>query len=376
MIAVGSAVRLLMTSSRGGQGGSASVVTLRHLLLLGVPALAIVGAIMLWLSGGRFVSTENAYVKAHVVPIAPEVAGRIVEVAVGDHKPVAKDDLLFRIDPEPYRLALARADADLDQARAQVENLRASLAEASAELVEAQSRVGYYEVQFQRQRTLAGRNAGAATKFDEAESNAINARDHVAVVQAKIAKALTSLAGDPKLPLERHAMVREKQAARDRAALELEHTTVRAPVAGVAVNVKLQLGEQVKVASPVFALVASTRPWVEANFKETDLAYVRPGQKASVMIDIYPDVVWDAEVESISPATGSEFSILPPQNASGNWVKVVQRLPVRLRLIERANDLPLRTGVTATVSIDTGRQSKLSNFFSGGQSLAQPKPSP
>ncbi len=331
---------------------------------------------MLWLSGGRFVSTENAYVKAHVVPIAPEVAGRIVEVAVGDHKPVAKDDLLFRIDPEPYRLALARADADLDQARAQVENLRASLAEASAELVEAQSRVGYYEVQFQRQRTLAGRNAGAATKFDEAESNAINARDHVAVVQAKIAKALTSLAGDPKLPVERHAMVREKQAARDRAALELERTTVRAPVAGVAVNVKLQLGEQVKVASPVFALVASTRPWVEANFKETDLAYVRPGQKASVMIDIYPDVVWDAEVESISPATGSEFSILPPQNASGNWVKVVQRLPVRLRLIERANDLPLRTGVTATVSIDTGRQSKLSNFFSGGQSLAQPKPSP
>ncbi len=364
-------VRLPNTHSRGGYGSLWAAISLRHLLLVGVPAFAIATAALFWLSGGRYVSTENAYVKAHVVQIAPEIAGRVIEVAVQEHRPVEKDDLLFRIDPEPYRLALARAEAELDQSRTQVENFRAVLAEARSELVEAQSRVKYFEMQLQRQRQLAARNAGAVTKLDEAESNTVSARDHVAVAQAKIAKTLTALAGDPMLPAEQHAMVRDKQAARDRSALELARSSVRAPVAGIPVNVKLQLGEQVKIASPVFALVSATRPWVEANFKETDLAHVRPGQKATVVIDTYPDVSWEAEVESISPATGAEFSILPPQNASGNWVKVVQRLPVRLRLVQRDHEPPLRTGVTATVSIDTDKPSKLSSWLSGSQSLAQ-----
>ena len=352
-------------------GGFSAAVSPRQLLLIGVPAIAIAAALLFWLASGRYVSTENAYVKANVVQIAPEAGGRIIEVAVHDHKPVEKDDLLFKIDPEPYRLSLARAEAELDQARTQVENFRAMLAEARSELVEAQGRAGYFEMQLQRQRQLAVRNAGAVTKLDEAESNTVSARDHVAVAQAKIAKMLTSLAGDPLLPAEQHAMVRDKQAARDRAALELSRSTVRAPVAGIPVNVKIQLGEQVKVATPVFAIVAASPPWVEANFKETDLAHVRPGQKATVVIDIYPDIEWEAEVESISPATGAEFSILPPQNASGNWVKVVQRLPVRLRLLPRVNGPPLRTGVTATVSIDTNRQSKLASWFGSGQSWAQ-----
>ncbi len=364
-------VRLRKSGSRRTSGVFWAAVSPRQLLLLGVPAVAIAAALLFWLGSGRYVSTENAYVKAHVVQIAAEVAGRIVEVAVHDHRPVEKDDLLFKIDPEPYRLALARAEAELDQSRTQVENFRAVLAEARSELVEAQSRVMYFEMQLQRQRQLAVRNAGAVTKLDEAESNAVSARDHVAVAQAKIAKTLTALAGDPLLPAEQHAMVRDKQAARDRAALELARSTVRAPLAGIPVNVKMQLGEQVKVATPVFGIVSAARPWVEANFKETDLAHVRPGQKATVVIDIYPDVVWEAEVESISPATGAEFSILPPQNASGNWVKVVQRLPVRLRLTQRANEPPLRTGVTATVSIDTDRQSRLASWLGSGQSLAQ-----
>jgi membrane fusion protein, multidrug efflux system len=364
-------VRLLNTGSRRVRRGVLSAISPRHLLLFGVPAIAIAGAVLFWLSSGRYVSTENAYVKAHVVQIAPEIAGRIIEVAVQDHKLVEKDELLFKIDPEPYQLALVRAEAELDQARTQVESFRAILAEARSELVEAQGRVSFFEMQLQRQRQLAVRNAGAATKLDEAESNALSARDHVAVAEAKIARTLTALAGNPLLPAEQHAMVRDKQAARDRAALELARSTVRAPVAGVAVNVRMQLGEQVKVATPVFAIVDSARPWVEANFKETDLAYVRPGQKATLTIDIYPDVVWDAEVESISPATGAEFSILPPQNASGNWVKVVQRLPVRLRLLPRANEPPLRTGVTATVSIDTNRPSKLASWLASGQTFAQ-----
>jgi len=363
----------LKTETGSGTGNKGAKVQLRSVLLIAVPAFAVIAAALLWLSGGRYVSTENAYVKAHVIAIAPEVAGRVVEVGVQEHRPVARNDVLFRVDPEPYRLALARAEAELDQSRAVVENFRAILAEARSELVEAEGRVGYYQVLAERQRQLSVRGAASATKLEEAESNALSARDRVAVAQAKIARTMTALAGDPNLPAERHAMVREKQAARDRAALELERCTVRAPSDGVPVNVRLQLGEQVKVATPVFAIVAGAHPWVEANFKETDLAHVRPGQKASVVIDIYPDEVWEAEVESISPATGAEFSILPPQNASGNWVKIVQRLPVRLRLIQRANQPPLRTGVTATVTVDTGRQSRLASLFFSRQSLAEPR---
>ena len=150
-------------------------------------------------------------------------------------------------------------------------------------------------------------------------------------------------------------MVREKAAARERAALDLARTTIRAPIDGVVVNMRLQQGEQVKAATPLFALVVLSRPWVEANFKETELTNVRVGQKATVVLDGYPDSTWDAIVESVSPATGAEFALLPPQNASGNWVKVVQRLPVKLRLLPHVGEPPLRAGMTATVRIDTER---------------------
>ena len=164
--------------------------------------------------------------------------------------------------------------------------------------------------------------------------------------------------------------MREKQALRDRAALDLAYTEIKAPRAGIVLNFRLQLGEQVKAQTPLFSLVADRRPWVEANFKETDLTYVTVGQKATVVLDMHPDITWEAEVESISPATGAEFAILPPQNASGNWVKVVQRLPVKLRLIERPGEPPLRAGMTAYVSIDTKRSRSLAKIFGSGDAAA------
>jgi membrane fusion protein (multidrug efflux system) len=165
-------------------------------------------------------------------------------------------------------------------------------------------------------------------------------------------------------------MVREKQAERERAELDLTRTTIRAPLGGTVVNVRLQKGDPVKPATPLFALVADNRPWVEANFKETELTHVRKGLSATVVLDIHPDIVWQAEVESISPATGAEFALLPPQNASGNWVKVVQRLPVRLRLLPQPGEPPLRAGMTATVRIDTGRERRLATIFGGWTALA------
>jgi membrane fusion protein (multidrug efflux system) len=189
-------------------------------------------------------------------------------------------------------------------------------------------------------------------------------------VKNRLARMLAALVGNPEIPADEHPLVREKRAERDRAALDLQRTTILAPISGTAVNVKLQPGEQVKAATPLFVLVAKTRPWVEANMKETDLTHVKPGQKATVVLDIYPDVTWKAEVESISPATGAEFAILPPQNASGNWVKVVQRLPVRVRLLPHQGEPPLRAGTTATVTIETGRQRTLAGLFHGSASAA------
>jgi membrane fusion protein (multidrug efflux system) len=346
----------------------------RPILLFGVPALAIAGALLWWLWGGRYVSTENAYVKADIVQVSAEVTGRITEVRVKDHAVIKTGDVLLKIDPEPFVIALARADAELEQTRTQVAGLRAQHAEALAELKEATSKTAFFDAQLARQRQLKTRGVGFAFRFEEADSNAAAARDRVAVLQQKIERILASLSGNPDLPTEQHSLVREKQAMRDRAKLDLDRTTVLAPVSGVAVNVKLLPGEQVRAATPLFAIVSDAPPWVEANFKETELTYVRPGQTATIVLDIYPDVSWEAQVDSISPATGAEFALLPPQNASGNWVKVVQRLPVRLRLVPRANELPLRAGMTATVVVDTKRERRITSIFGGGSVAATSRP--
>jgi membrane fusion protein (multidrug efflux system) len=338
--------------------------------LLGVPALVIVGALMFWLQGGRYAATENAYVKADIAQIASEVAGRIVEVRVRDHAIVAAGEVLVRLDPEPYRLALARADAEIDGARSHVEQLKVSLRETRAEFKEAENRLSYMEMQAKRQRELSGRGVSSAARVEQADSEEQQARDRVAMLQQRIARVEAALGGEPDRPTDRFAMVREKQALRDRAALDLSYMEIKAPRAGVVLNMRLQLGEQVKAQTPLFSLVADRRPWVEANFKETDLTYVTVGQKATVVLDMHPDITWEAEVESISPATGAEFAVLPPQNASGNWVKVVQRLPVKLRLIERPGEPQLRAGMTAYVSIDTRRSRSLARIFGSGDAAA------
>jgi membrane fusion protein (multidrug efflux system) len=343
---------------------------LRAFLLIAVPCTALLAALLYWLWGGRYVSTENAYVKADIAQISSEVAGRVLDVNVQDHASVETGDVLLTLDQEPFRVALAKAEAELDASRGQVRTLIATWHEARSELQEAQSKVSYWNAQLSRQKSLADRGIVASSKFEEIESNATAALDRVGVMQKKVERMAAQLGGLPERPVDQHPMVREKQAERDRAALDLERTIIRAPLGGTAVNVKLQKGEQIKAATVLFALVANTRPWVEANFKETELTYVRKGLAATVVLDIYPDVVWQAEVDSISPATGAEFALLPPQNASGNWVKVVQRLPVRLRLLPQPGEPPLRAGMTATVRVDTGRERRVTHLFGGWTALA------
>ncbi|MBI3199233.1 MAG: HlyD family secretion protein, partial [Rhodospirillales bacterium] len=274
----------------------------------------------------------------------------------------------------PFRLALDSAEAELDTARAHVETLRGTWREVVSELADAEARADYAQRQWQRQKELAAKGFLSASKRDESQNEAHTAADRVASVRAKLRRVLTALNGDPELPADDHPLVREKSAARERAALDLARTTVRAPVDGVVVNLRVQRGEQVKASTPLFAVVALSRPWIEANFKETELTHVRVGQRARIVLDTYPDATWEAVVDSVSPATGAEFAILPPQNASGNWVKVVQRLPVKLRLLPHQGEPPLRAGMTATVSIDTGRQRSLGDVtqvFGGKQAQAE-----
>jgi len=343
---------------------------LRPVLLVAVPGAAIVAAFMLWLWSGRYVTTENAYVKAHIAQISTEVAGRILEVLVHDHADVKAGDVLLTLDPEPFQVALAKAEAELDATRSQVRTLIATWHEARSELKEAESKVAFWSAQLTRQKSLAERGIVSSSKLEEVDSSATAAEDRATVMRNKVVRVAAQLGGDPERPVDEHPIVREKRAERERAALDLARTVIRAPLTGTVVNARLQKGEQVKAATALFALVAQTRPWVEANFKETELTHVRKGLVATVVLDIYPDVVWRAEVDSISPATGAEFALLPPQNASGNWVKVVQRLPVRLRLLPQPGEPPLRAGMTATVKVDTRRERRLSQLLGGWTALA------
>lgn len=336
-----------------------------RLLLLGVvPILVLAAGVWVWLQGGRYVSTENAYVKSDIVRIATEVSGRVIELGVQDHKTVKAGDILLRLDPKPFQIVLAKADADVDLARRDVRMLTASWQEAQSQLTEAESNANYFRQRAARQVKLAESGVISNSRRDEIENDAQTAESRLLVARKRLARARAALNGNPEQPVELHPLVAAARAGRDKAALDLARTEIRSPADGTVVKVKLQPGEQVRAMDPIFAVVPAKRPWVEANFKEADLTHLAVGQKATVILDIFPDVVWQAVVESISPATGAEFAILPPQNASGNWVKVVQRLPVRLRLLPLPGEPTLRIGTSATVKVDTEQSRRLSDLFS------------
>lgn len=343
----------------------------RPVLLICVPVLATLGAGAVWLMGGRYVSTENAYVKADIAQIASELDGRIVEVLVDDHARVRRGDVLLRLDQEPLEIAVKRADAEVDSARQQVRTMVAAWREAVSELAEAEGREIFLQAQMKRNESLAQRGIVSSTTLEEAEDQLRNARARIRVEGEKVKRMLAQLGGHPELDIDTHPMVREKIAALEQAKLDLRRSIISAPVDGQVVRVRLQPGQQVEAREALMAIVVDNQPWVEANFKETELTHVRPGMSATVTLDIYPDVTWEAEVASISPATGAEFALLPPQNASGNWVKVVQRLPVRLQLKTKPGDPPLRAGMTATVSVDTKRQRSIAQLFGDGSALAE-----
>ncbi len=334
-------------------------VLVRIFLLLVVPLAAIAVGGYFYLTGGRYVTTENAYVKNDIIQVSADIDGRVVEVAVRDHQEVRAGAVLFRIDPIPLQIRLARAEAEMGMVRNELQSFRAEYGVAARELREAGESARYYKAQAERFRSLQRSGAAARTRLEAAEHDLALSRRRMDVVRERMSRVLVRLGGALDAPVESHPMYLEKVSLRDAARLDLERTAIHAPVGGIVSNVKLQAGEYVEAGKPIFSIIAASQPWVEANLKETELTHVRIGQAATVVVDAYPDIEWRAEVTSISPATGAEFAVLPPQNATGNWVKVVQRLPVRLQLEERPGAPLLRAGMTVSASIDTVRERHL-----------------
>lgn len=325
---------------------------LRPILMFGVPALMLAALAYVYLTSGRYVSTDNAYVKADMVSVSPDVGGRIVQVFVAQNQAVKAGEPLFEIDPAPYRLALAEADAQLAAAASNVNSLKAKYAMTEAQLTLAQSNVTFYDREYKRQAALAKRSFSSQSNLDTARHNFDTAIQLGAVLRESINQTVASLDGAPQAPVEEHSAYKQAKATRDNAALNLERTIVRAPFDGV-LGRQPQVGDNVPAGMPVVTIVSQEKVWVEANFKETDMANVRPGQSATIDIDTYSGRNWNGHVGSIAQATGSEFSVLPAQNATGNWVKVVQRVPVRIEIDRKSGDPEIRAGMSVEVEIDT-----------------------
>ena len=322
---------------------------LRWPLMIGGPLIVLAIVAYCILTGGKFESTDDAYVQAARAAISPSIDGRVIEIDVGENQTVKRGQVLFRLDPSDYRVTVAQAEAALAAARFETQGSRAVYDQRNADLAAAQESVAYTTREAARQRDLATAGVATRAQADAAAHDAEQARRQIAVVRQQIASALADIGGRADVASDRQPKVMQAKAALDRARLDLGYTTIVAPADGVVTKVEqLQVGNRVEASKTLFWLV-SGQPWIEANFKEDQLAHMRIGQPATINVDAY-DRPLKAHVVSFSPGTGSSFALLPPENATGNWVKVVQRLPVRLALDETAPHLS--AGLSAKAKVD------------------------
>jgi membrane fusion protein, multidrug efflux system len=343
-------------------GTSGFAVWRRRLLLWVLPILLVSAAFYYYGSAGRFVSTDNAYLKQDRVDVSARISGGVMQVFVEENTHVVIGQPILNIDDSLPRIALAAAEAQLASARAEIAALKAAYREKQGELEVAKRAAEYSVRAYQRQQQLADKQLVAASEVDTAHRTSDIAVGTIAVLELQLAQTVAKLAGDPAMQVDRYPTVRAAAAERDRATVELGHTKMMAPRVGMISHLP-KPGSRAETGRPIYAIVTDHSLWVEANLKETDLEFVRPGQAVSVTIDTYSQHRWRGRVESIAQATGAEFSLLPAQNASGNWVKVVQRIPVRVVLTLGNDDPPLRDGMSATVKIDTGAHTRFDRWF-------------
>jgi membrane fusion protein (multidrug efflux system) len=347
----------------------------RFLLLVVLPLAALIGGLTFYLSGGRYVTTDDAYVGAQKVLITPDISGKIEKVVVREGQRVNEGDTLFEIDPVPFRLALQQAQANLNQARTTYDNLVSDL-KIFGQLGDlAQQGVELKRRDVDRKSSLVKSNVGSQLDLDNSSTGLVTASAQLELLKQKVSTARNQLLGNPDLPLEQFPPYAMAKAALDQAQRNLDHTVLRAPMNGTATQVdSIQLGRFVAAGTPVFSIIDTSKPWVDANPKESDFTYVAVGQPVTIDVDAFPDHVFKGTVGSLSPGTGAQFAILPPQNATGNFVKVVQRVPVRIYFDTHDGAVQkLKAGMSSYVSIDTNHRRSLAKLFGFSPALAQPE---
>jgi membrane fusion protein (multidrug efflux system) len=328
---------------------------LRMILLVVAPAAAVLIGIAIYLSGGRYISTDNAYVGAQKVLITPDISGKVIYVAVREGQQVKPGDELLTLDSVPFRLALEQAKAKLATARSDFDKLKTNLKSLGTLAELAQKNVELKRRDVERKSKLVSTQAGSQADLDTSAGALVTAQLQAEFTAQQRDSTLNQLLNNSNLPLEQFPEYAQAKAALDQAQRDLDHTTLRAPISGTATQVdNIQLGRFVAAGGPILSVIDDRTPWVDANPKETDITYLRLGQKATLDVDSFPDHTFKGTVVAVSPGTGSQFSILPPQNASGNWVKVVQRVPVRIAFDKDENTKLLRSGMSVNVEIDTG----------------------
>jgi membrane fusion protein (multidrug efflux system) len=344
----------------------------RVLLLVVLPLVALMAGLTFYLNGGRYVTTDDAYVGAQKVLITPDISGKIINVAVREGQQVSTGDVMFQIDPVPFKLALAQARAKLDDTKTSHDNLVANVKLYAQTIEIVNAGIALKQRDVDRKSSLVKSNVGSQLDMDNSGTALVTAQAQLQLVRMQNSTALNQLLGNPELPLEEFPAYMQAKAVLDDAQRNLDLTTVRAPMNGIATQVdQIQLGRFVMAGAPVFSVIDTASPWVDANPKESDFTYVAVGQPVTIDVDAFPDHVFKGSVGSLSPGTGAQFAILPPQNATGNFVKVVQRVPVRIYF--DSNDRfvrKLKAGMSAYTSIDTGHRRSLAALLGFSSAVA------
>src|SRR6516165_7789640 len=349
--------------------GAATVRRLRRRdrvrwVLFALLPLALIAGGYFYVTGGQVMSTDDAHVQADRVGISTDVSGIVQEVAVKDNEHVQAGQVLYRLDPRQFQIALDNAKANLATTAMSIDAMKEDYQRMLSDVAAQQAQVDLDQKNYDRNAALLKSATVSQAAFDQTRYTLDNAKSKLAASQQQVKVQLAKLGGDPDTPTTEHPQYRQAKAQVDEAQRQLDHTVVKAPFAGTLTNVpSIAPGKYLSASTTAFFLVDTDHVWIDATPKETELTYVRPGQKATVTVDTYPDVEWHGVVESVSPAAAQEFSLLPAQNTSGNWVKVVQRVPMRVRLDASDKLPPLRAGMSVEVDVDTGHARGFPSFL-------------